>query len=98
VSARTDSYPLDASKDHLDRMAHCDQVHPGTAIDVLRRDYLVFGLCPDMKWRRVKKITVHRASFTSPNVFRIIFSPFPSHPTYVRTFNKDGILLVEVPQ
>ena len=98
VTARTDNYPLVGPADQLRRMEGCSQVHPGTAIDVLRRGFLVFALCPDRKWRRVKIITVSRPSFTAPNVFRIAYAACPAlGPHYSRSFNKNGILLLEVP-
>lgn len=98
MSRRTDRYSLKASPELLARMATPDQVHPPQAREALAHGLLVFGLCPDMKWRRVEIVSVHKAGPTAPTYYRIVFASFAGHPCYVRTFTKDGILLVEAPQ
>lgn len=97
MTPRTDRYPLKAPQPLLDRMAHCDQVHPTSAQAALRTGLLVFGLCPDMKWRRVERIIFHRAAPTDAGFYRIFFAPIDDRPPYHRVFTRDGILLVEVP-
>jgi len=97
MTPRTDRYPLKAPQPLLDRMAHCDQVHPTAARGALRRGRLVFGLCPDMKWRRVEHIIFHRSGPTDAGFYHIFFAPIDNSPSYHRVFTRNGILLVEQP-
>lgn len=94
MSARTDRYPLKAPAALLKRMADCEQVDPSHARQALVHGLLVFGLCPDMKWRQVERIVAHKSAPTVPTIYRIIFR---DPRNYTRTFTKRGILLVEVP-
>ena len=97
MSRRTDRCPLEAPPAVLKRMAGCDQVRPSHAREALAHGLLVFGLCPDMKWRQVDLISVDKPHPTSPTIYRIVFKDSSYSAGYVRYFTKDGILLVEVP-
>jgi hypothetical protein len=87
---RTDTYPIKGTKDEEMRMKNADQVRPSAAREALRDGLLVFGLCPDMKWRRVKSVSVMPHGFRDRVIFNIVFTS-----GYARQFTKDGILLVE---
>ena len=83
-------------------MAGCEQVHTSEALVPLRRGKLVFGLAPDMTWRRVDDIRSHRPPLGSLS-YEIVFAPFTTThhvacPDYSRIFTPDGILLVESPR
>jgi hypothetical protein len=94
VSARTDSYPLVASPTDRARMLGCDQVHPAHAREALAHGLLVFGLCPDTKWRLVSRIGFSKPGPRAPGIYHILFAEH----NYRRDFTKDGILLVERPK
>ena len=103
MTRRTDRYPIrTTTAEEERRMAHCDQVHPAEAFTAIhsRRPRLVFGLFPDMTWRRVADIRSHRPPL-GPLSYEIVFAPTPAHPhydPYSRIFTPDGILLVESPR
>lgn len=93
MGARTDNYPIVGTQDEMQRMKSADQVRPSVARQAIGEGLLVFGLCRDMKWRRVKTVGVFKRNYSSPTVFNIVFS----EAGYVRQLTKDWILLVEVP-
>ena len=93
MTIRTDNYPIAAPAPLQARMACCNQVGPRAAREALSRGLLVFGLCPDMKWRQVERVTVHKPGPAAPTFYRVIFK---DPKGYMRTFTKNGILLVEV--
>lgn len=96
MTPRTDTYPIKAPPAIRKRMAGCDQVHSSAAREALRSGdgRLVFGLARDMKWHRIERILFSKRGPTLPGVYQIVFA---DPAGYVRTFNKNGILLVEVP-
>jgi len=92
MSARTDDFPVNGTEEERERMKTASQERPSVAREALIHGLLVFGLCPDMKWRRVQSIKVTKLGPKAPTVFMIVFVS-----GYVRQFNKNGALLVEVP-
>lgn len=96
MTSRTDNYPIKAPPIIRKRMTGCVQVHSSAARQALREDptRLVFALARDMKWHRVERILFSKRAPTAPGVYQIVFA---DPAGYVRTFNKNGILLVEAP-